>query len=395
MENVVENIYEPLIHGDMFEREEAKGKFFRLSSFQDTLRILESVTKDVGIRLPEAEGNDLLDKTYECYPKEYVEQFAISAFEGCFDRKRGVVLKQVTRKSMNELKEQVRKCLQGSQNKDEKIACLTAIQNLSSLHNENTISKLWNDYVADDSEDKDVRGTALRIWADMVICTSTQPEQPEFDIHELTQEFPPRYADRYREEIEYLFNNLNEREESFQESAIYALGKLGNIDTYKILDGRRESLKNLEQLIRNALDEICKRPQPIEQNGFTGEDFENAIGTLLSEVGYKKIEGTQKTRDGGIDFFLHHSIPLSGEYRIGVQCKKEKVASRKKPSDFTNFIGALTQHECREGFWMTTAPESKFDDDDLRKSSPPIRLFAKSKIINLLNTHKCTKFRFY
>jgi len=84
---------------------------------------------------------------------------------------------------MNELKEQVQQCLQGSKNKDEKIACLIAIQNLPSLHNENTISQLWKDYVSNDSEDENVRGTALQVWTDMVICESTQPEQPEFDIH--------------------------------------------------------------------------------------------------------------------------------------------------------------------------------------------------------------------
>jgi hypothetical protein len=285
--------------------------------------------------------------------------------------------------------------LQSSQNKDEKIACLTAIQNLSSLHNENTIFKFWKDYVANDSENEDIRGTALQIWTDMVICTSTQPEQPEFDIHEPTQEFPTHYADKYREEIDYLFNNINEIGKSFQEASIYALGKLGNIDTYKRLDGRRESLKNLEQLIQNALDDICRRRQPINQNGFTGEDFETAIRTLLSRVGYNNIERTSKTHDGGIDFLLHHSVPLSDEYLIGVQCKKEKATGRKKPREITNFIGALSQHKCREGFWMTTAPKSKFDDNPFRDSPTPIRLFGRSEIVALLNEHKCTKFRFY
>ncbi|MBC8459012.1 MAG: restriction endonuclease [Deltaproteobacteria bacterium] len=107
-------------------------------------------------------------------------------------------------------------------------------------------------------------------------------------------------------------------------------------------------------------------------------------------MGYTDIERTQKTRDRGIDILLHHSIPLSDddEYLIGVQCKKEKAASRKKPSEITNFIGALTQHKCREGFWITTAPESKFDDDIFRNISRPITLLAKSQIVDLLNEYK-------
>ncbi|MFQ6042888.1 MAG: hypothetical protein ACE5PV_18675, partial [Candidatus Poribacteria bacterium] len=277
MENIVESICKSLIDGDMLEREEAKGKFFKLSSFQERQEILESVTEDIGIRLPEDMGNELLDTTYKCYSKEYVEQFAIPAFEGGFNRKRQVILKQVARMSMNKLKEQVQKCLQDSQNKDEKIACLIAIQELPSLHNEKTISRLWENYVANDDEYEEVRTTALRIWTDMVICKSTRQKQQEFDIHKPTQDFPPHYADGYRKEIEYLFSNLNEIEKSFQEAAIYALGKLGDIDTYKRLDGRRESLKNLGQFIENALGEIRSRPQSIDQNGFTGEDFESAI----------------------------------------------------------------------------------------------------------------------
>ncbi|MBC8459011.1 MAG: hypothetical protein H8D67_13540 [Deltaproteobacteria bacterium] len=120
MENVVESICEDLIHGDMLEREAAKEKIFALSSFQERQEVLESVTKDIGIKLPENLGNEL----HECYRKEYVEQFAIPAFEGGFNRKREVILKQIARMGMNELKEQVQKCLQSSQNKDEKIACL-------------------------------------------------------------------------------------------------------------------------------------------------------------------------------------------------------------------------------------------------------------------------------
>jgi len=397
MENAVESICKSLISYDMFERQEAQEKFLKLLSFQERQKVLESVAEDIGIRLPEYKENELLDNTHECYRKEYVEQFAIPAFEGCFNRKRQVILKQVARLGMNELKEQVQKCLQGSQNKDEKIACLLAIQKLSGLHNENIISQLWKDYVANDGEDEYVRGTALQVWTDIVICELTQQRQLGLDIKKTTQEFPPYYADRYREELEYLFDNLNEREKSFQDAAIYALGKLGDIDIYKILDSRRESLKNLEQLIQNALDDICKRPQPIVQNGFTGEDFESAISTLLTEVGYKNIERTPKTHDGGIDFLLHHSIPLSadGEYLIGVQCKKEKAGSRKKPREIDNFSGALSRRKCREGFWITTAPENKFDDDTFRNSSKPITLLAKSKIVEFLNEHKCTRFIFY
>ena len=52
----------------------------------------------------------------------------------------------------------------------------------------------------------------------------------------------------------------------------------------------------------------------------------------------------------------------------------------------------LVTHNTRE---FSRIEKLKIEDDALHKSSPPIRLFAKSKIINLLNTHKCTKFRFY
>jgi len=393
MENIVESICKSLIDGDMLEREEAKGKFFKLSSFQERQEILESVTEYIGIRLPENDGNELLDTTYNFCCKEYVEQFAIPAFEGGFNRKRQVILKQAARLGMNKLKEQVQKCLQDSQNKDEKIACLIAIQKLSSLHNKNTIYQLWKGYVANDGEGEEVRGIALRIWADIVISEATQQNQPEFDIHKPTQEFHPYYADRYREEIDYLFNNLNKREKSFQEAAIYAFGKLGDIDTYKRLDGRRESLKHLEQLIQDALDEICNRPQPIDQKEFSGEDFERAINTLLNKVGYENVERTPKTHDGGIDFLLHHSIPLSDEYLIGVQCKKTTSLLK---GEIRSFIGALSQHKCREGFWMTTAPENKFDDNSFRNSDNiPIKLFARSKIVDLLNKHECTRFKFY
>lgn len=111
----------------------------------------------------------------------------------------------------------------------------------------------------------------------------------------------------------------------------------------------------------------------------TPDQFEEAIGTLLGDHGYTKVERVGRTGDLAVDLTARDSQGLS----VGVQCKRYAPGARVGSKDIQLFVGMLYRHhQLDRGIYVTTASYTKPASDLARQHG--IRLIDGFELARLL-----------
>jgi restriction system protein len=94
------------------------------------------------------------------------------------------------------------------------------------------------------------------------------------------------------------------------------------------------------------------RVQTLEQMlALTPSAFERAVGTLLSDTGYRDIKNIGRSGDQGIDLLCRNP---RGE-RCGVQCKRYAPARSIGSPEMRRFLGSLVYRKLERGIYVTTS----------------------------------------
>jgi restriction system protein len=110
--------------------------------------------------------------------------------------------------------------------------------------------------------------------------------------------------------------------------------------------------------------------------------FERLIQRLLRESGFKNVEVTGRTGDGGIDGFGLASVNGFLSFRVLFQCKRYQGSV--SPSEIRDFRGAM-QGRTEKGLYVTTGTFTREAvKEATRDGAPPIDLLNGEQLVQCL-----------
>lgn len=139
----------------------------------------------------------------------------------------------------------------------------------------------------------------------------------------------------------------------------------------------RKLLQQHEKTVRDDLRNLLQRMDPFA--------FERLIKRLLEEMGYRNVEVTSQSGDGGVD--------VVGEIEIGITSVREVVQTKRhhrtiQRKDLDALRGSLYRFDAVRGTIVTTSRFSKGTENAaFAKGVAPITLVDCEKLIDLLIEH--------
>ena len=187
-----------------------------------------------------------------------------------------------------------------------------------------------------------------------------------------------------RETLKLRLDNLVDRELVGHKSALYSLAEAG-LDVLRDSEevsksGTKEQsellwhIQNQETTVRAAIQDALP-----EMTAFA---FEQLIKRLLDELGYREVEVTQQSRDGGIDLLATTDMGITAIREV-IQARRHKRKIQRK--DLDALRGSLFRFNAVRGTIIAT---SSFSDDTqesaIARGSAPITLIDGDKLVDLL-----------
>lgn len=200
----------------------------------------------------------------------------------------------------------------------------------------------------------------------------------------LTRHSTFRQPASIRETLKLRLDNLVDRQLVSHKSALYSLAEAGlevlrdSEQTSK--SGTKEQsellwhVQNQETTVRAAIQDAMPE--------VTAFAFEQLIKRLLDELGYRDVEVTQQSRDGGIDLLATTDMGITAIREV-IHARRHKRKIQRK--DLDALRGSLFRFNAVRGTIIAT---SSFSDDTqesaIARGSAPITLIDGEKLVDLL-----------